>query len=95
MTIYQNPVKPFIRKNGIALFTSKGENYQCLVNNARMAGTTSNMHYHLLPGNYNVVAINQYGCSDTSLVYPVKDFNFSIFPNPSKSEVWIDLEYMQ
>jgi photosystem II stability/assembly factor-like uncharacterized protein len=94
VTIHDNPPKPVISKNGIALNTSAVENYQWLLNNTPIAGATNSTHYPLLPGNYNVVAINQYGCADTSLVYQVSDFNFSIFPNPAHSEVWIDLEYM-
>ncbi|MDD2791659.1 MAG: T9SS type A sorting domain-containing protein [Sediminibacterium sp.] len=94
VTIHDNPLKPVISKNGIALNTPAVENYQWLLNNSPIAGATTSTHYPLLPGNYNVVAVNQYGCSDTSLVHRVSDFNFSIFPNPAHSEVWIDLEYM-
>lgn len=94
VTIHDNPLKPVINKNGIALVTPSVEKYQWLLNNVSIAGATNSTHYPLLPGNYNVVAINQYGCADTSLVHQVSDFNFSIFPNPAKNEVWIDLEYM-
>ncbi len=93
-------LEPEIRVDGFVLSTTESYNtYQWLLNGNIIQGATDSTYTVTENGDYSVIVSNEYGCVDTTDVYPVTNSGVSdlnsiaqeirIYPNPAQDVVYI------
>lgn len=74
--------------------------YQWLLNGTPISGANASTYNVLENGDYSVITINDYGCTDTSAVYTVKNYSsivdaktvvnhIKVYPNPAHKTLYI------
>jgi len=84
--------------HGNILYTDSFTTYQWLDDGTVIPGATNSTYLETASGDYAVIVTNQYGCSDTSMVFAVlkvntitaAGINIGLFPNPATSTINID-----
>ncbi len=91
---------PVVQADDLTLSTTTSyQTYQWLFNGNIIPGATDGAYTVTENGNYQVIVSNEFGCSDTSAVYPVNitsigsvagtAHSITLYPNPAKEQVWI------
>src|ERR1035437_911850 len=99
ITINANPAIPTITIAGITLTSSALTGNQWYLNGVLINGATNQSYAATVNGNYTVVVINSFGCSNTSAatIYTIAGISsiadnalLNVFPNPSNGIVNIN-----
>ena len=92
VTVYPKPFPSISVGNHDSLYTSIFPAYQWLLNGLPISGANAESYVALTNGNYQVVATDSGGCSDTSKLYTVRGVGVTnivangqvrIYPNPN------------
>lgn len=85
-TITQNGPSTFCPNDSVVLTSSNAVAYQWLKDGVAISGADDKNFTATLPGGYNVVATNQFGCSDTSGLLTLNHLNGPILTGATVTE---------
>lgn len=97
--IYNDAIKPILTRRNDSLFSSV-PGVQWYRNDTLLVGKDGDQLYMDIPGDYKARKISPYGCGvsefssivvRTASIYSINALGLKIYPNPSSSQIFIDL----